>query len=69
MNTAELGAATTLETSKESKEESKAAIDLTPINEAIQKVLEAAAEMRKPRKRTLVRGPDGKATGSIEEDA
>jgi hypothetical protein len=70
-STAELGAATSLETSKEKqgekKEPAKPAIDLAPLNEAVQKVLEAAAEMRKPRKRTLVRGPDGKATGSIEE--
>lgn len=44
-------------------------VDLSPIKDAMQKMLDAAEEMKKPRKRTLVRGPDGKATGSIEEQA
>lgn len=41
--------------------------DFTPITQAAQQIAEAAKQMSKPRKRTLVRGPDGKATGMIEE--
>lgn len=41
--------------------------DFTPIVQAAQAMTAAAAQMTKPRKRTLVRGPDGKATGMIEE--
>lgn len=43
--------------------------DFTPLTTAVEKFAAAAERMSKPRKRTLVRGPDGKATGAIEEEA
>lgn len=41
--------------------------DFTPILAAAQTISMAADKLTKPRTRTLVRGPDGKATGMIEE--
>lgn len=41
--------------------------DFTPIAEAARQITEAAALISKPRTRTIVRGPDGKATGMTEE--
>lgn len=60
-------AATQTATKEIASEVTQPAMDLTPITNAAQQMLEAAAEMRKPRKRTLIRGEDGRATGSIEE--
>ena len=41
--------------------------DYTPLMAAAQMMASAADKMTKPRTRTIVRGPDGKATGMIEE--
>ncbi|MBT2300378.1 hypothetical protein J7E70_07860 [Variovorax paradoxus] len=41
--------------------------DFSPITDAAKQITEAAAAMSKPRKRTLIRGEDGRATGMIEE--
>jgi hypothetical protein len=62
-------AATQASTREVASSVTQPAMDLTPITSAAQQMLDAAAELRKPRKRTLIRGDDGRATGSIEEDA
>lgn len=41
--------------------------DFTPLTAAAEKLASAAELMSKPKKRTIVRGKDGKATGMIEE--
>ena len=41
--------------------------DFTPLTQAVEKFAAAAEQMSKPRKRTLIRGEDGRATGMIEE--
>jgi hypothetical protein len=41
--------------------------DFTPITQAAKQIAEAAALMSKPKKRTIVRDKDGKATGMTEE--
>jgi len=41
--------------------------DFTPLTAAVEKFAAAAEQMSKPRKRTIVRGEDGRATGMIEE--
>ncbi len=63
-------AATQAATREVAAEVKQPGIDMTEINEATKKILEAAESMRKPRKRTLLRDEKtGKATGSIEEEA